>query len=95
MSKQGYIYMLMSENNAVIYTGVTSNLPERIDQHKQKLIDGFTKKYNVTKLVYYEMVNDIQDAIVREKQIKAGSRFKKLQLIKQNNPIFRDLSHEL
>ncbi len=87
--------MMMNESNATIYAGVTSNLPERIDQHKQKLVDGFTKKYKITKLVYYEVFDDIQNAIAREKQIKAGSRFKKLRLIKHMNPTFQDLSEEL
>ncbi len=79
----------------VIYTGVTSNLQKRIFEHKQKLIDGFTKKYNLNKLVYFEMFDDIKDAILREKKIKAGSRKKKLDLIQKSNPNFKDLYEEL
>ncbi len=81
--------------NSVIYTGVTSELQKRIYEHKQKLIGGFTKKYNVNKLVYYEVFNDIENAILREKQIKAGSRQKKMDLIRSMNPEFRDLYYEL
>jgi len=81
--------------NTVIYTGVTGDLKKRIYEHKEKLVDGFTKKYNVNKLVYYEIFDNIKDAILREKQIKAGSRAKKLNLIKLNNPEFRDLYTEI
>ena len=81
--------------NTVIYTGVTSDLKKRVYEHKEKLADGFTKKYNVDKLVYYEIFDDIRDAILREKQIKAGSRIKKLNLIKSINPEFRDLYDEI
>ena len=86
---------MMSPNNTVIYTGVTSNLESRVFEHKQKLVDGFTRKYNVTKLVYYEVFDDITDAIQREKQIKAGSRLRKLKLIQSTNPDFKDLYDEL
>jgi len=79
----------------VIYTGVTSGLKKRVYEHKEKLADGFTKKYNVNKLVYYEIFDDIKDAILREKQIKAGSRAKKLDLIKSVNPEFSDLYDEI
>jgi len=88
---KGYVYLMMNKRNTVIYAGVTSNLKKRIYEHKQKLIDGFTKKYNVDKLVYCEIFNDIQSAIEREKQIKAGSRKKKIDLIKSMNPGFEDL----
>ena len=81
--------------NTVIYAGVTSDLKKRIYGHKEKLADGFTKKYNVDKLVYYEIFDDIRDAILREKQIKAGSRAKKLDLIKATNPGFKDLYTEI
>jgi putative endonuclease len=94
-SKPGFVYLMMNPGNTVIYTGVTSNLEQRIEEHKQKLVKGFTKKYHVTKLVYYEMFDDIEDAIEREKQIKAGSRAKKLRLIQSNNPEFKDISYEL
>ena len=82
----------MSNNaNTVIYIGVTNNLQKRIYEHKEKLIEGFTKKYNIIKLVYYEEFDNIVDAIEREKQIKGGSREKKIDLIKSINPEFKDL----
>jgi len=75
--REGYVYLLTNKSNTVIYTGVTNNLPKRVYEHKEKLIRGFTSKYNVNKLVYFEAYDSIQDAIAREKQIKAGSRRKK------------------
>jgi putative endonuclease len=78
--------------NTVLYTGVTNNIERRVQEHKEKLVPGFTKRYNVIKLVYAEEYNNINDAIVREKQIKAGSRKKKIALIKSINPEFNDLS---
>ncbi|MCX5697203.1 MAG: GIY-YIG nuclease family protein [Candidatus Omnitrophica bacterium] len=95
MDKKGYVYMLTNRANNVIYTGVTSTLQKRIYEHKEKIIDGFTKKYNIDKLVYYEKFDDIESAITREKQIKGGSRNKKLELIKSKNSTFRDLYGEL
>ncbi len=77
--------------NTVLYTGVTADLKRRVWEHKQKLVDGFTKKYNVTKLVYYEASDDVLSAIAREKQIKAGSRIKKIRLIEGMNKEWRDL----
>ena len=77
--------------NTVIYTGVTANLKKRVYEHKHKLVEGFTKKYNANKLVFYETFDDINNAIAREKQIKAGSRGKKIDLIKSFNPDFNDL----
>ncbi|MEO1375279.1 MAG: GIY-YIG nuclease family protein [Cyanobacteria bacterium J06635_10] len=74
MSKQYYIYTITNQQNTVLYTGVTNDLIRRIYEHKEKIIAGFTKKYNVNKLVYYEIFTDINSAITREKQIKAGSR---------------------
>ena len=91
MPKQGYVYLIMNKANTVIYTGVTGNLQKRIYEHKAKLAPGFTKKYNVTKLVYYEIFNSITTAITREKQIKGGSRKKKIELINSMNPGFKDL----
>ena len=86
---------MMNKWNTVIYTGVTSNLVKRMFEHQNKLVDGFTKKYHVNKLVYFEVYEDISSAIEREKQIKAGSRKKKLELIMKTNPKFRDLSWEV
>ena len=92
---QYYIYLLSNKNNNVIYTDVTNNLIKRIYEHKQKFVKGFTKKYNINKLVYYEVFNDINNAILREKQIKAGSRKKKIELIKYTNPEWKDLYNEI
>jgi putative endonuclease len=92
MRKQYFTYIATNQRNTVLYTGVTNNLDRRTFEHKSKLIKGFTKKYNVNKIVYYETFNDIKEAIRREKQIKAGSRRKKIELIKSINPEFRDLS---
>ncbi len=93
--KQGFVYLLTNPHNTVLYTGVTSNLHRRIYEHRSKLIPGFTKKYNCIKLVYYEVHEDIESAIAREKQIKAGSREKILTLIKAMNPSWQDLSDTL
>jgi putative endonuclease len=79
----------------VLYTGVTGDLRVRIHQHREKLLPGFTNRYNVSKLVYYEAWHDAASAITREKQIKAGSREKKIDLIKRLNPEWRDLYDEL
>jgi putative endonuclease len=92
MNKQCFVYLMTNSHNTVIYTGVTSNLLKRIWQHKEKTIKGFTTKYNVNKLVYYEVFDDPVNAIVREKQIKAGSREKKVRLIESINPEWKDLS---
>ena len=86
---------MMNPADTVIYTGVTNNLIRRVFEHKCKFIDGFTKKYNVTKIVYWECFNDPELAIEREKQIKAGSRQKKLDLIAKDNPNFKDLYQDL
>jgi putative endonuclease len=92
MEKKLYcVYIMASPNNKVLYTGVTSNLIKRVYTHKVKMIIGFTRRYNVTKLVYYEFSEDIQSAIGREKQIKAGSRKKKEELINSVNPKWDDL----
>jgi len=87
--------MMTNKTNTVLYTGVTSDLIKRIYEHKEKLVKGFTTKYNVSKLVYYEVCDDIKVAIAREKQIKAGSRKKKIDLIVSRNEGFRDLYDEL
>jgi putative endonuclease len=82
---------MTNEYNTVLYTGVTGNISKRVFEHKNHLIDGFTKKYNVTKLVYAEEYASADDAIRREKQIKSGSRRKKIEMIKKINPDFNDL----
>ena len=85
------IYILTNKNNTVLYVGVTNNLTRRIWEHKSKLIEGFTKKYNVDKLVYFESFDNPKDAIKREKQLKAGSRKKKVELVNKINPEWKDL----
>jgi len=93
---KGFVYFMANDNNTVLYTGVTSNLKGRIKGHKEKLHPGsFTVRYNVRKLVYYESFANIVKAIKREKQIKAGSRKKKLELINSCNPEWRDLYFDL
>lgn len=86
---------MTNKNNTVLYTGVTNDLKRRVYEHKEKLIDGFTKKYNVNKLVYFEFTSDINSAIQREKQIKAGSRQKKIDLINSINKDWKDLNNEI
>jgi putative endonuclease len=86
---------MTNKNNTVLYTGVTNNLVRRVYEHKEKLIEGFTKKYNCTKLVWYEVYKDPYSAISREKQIKAWSRKKKLELINSLNPEWKDLYYEI
>ena len=93
--KHGYVYLMTNKANTVIYTGVTSDLKKRIYEHKEKMVEGFTKKYNINKLVYYEISDNIEDAILREKQIKGGSRKNKLDLIRGANPNFKDLYNEI
>jgi len=90
-----HIYILSNKNNTTLYTGVTSKLKERISDHKNKKFKGFTSKYNVDKLVYFEEYGDIRLAIAREKQIKAGSRQKKDDLINSMNPEWKDLYDEI
>ncbi len=87
-----YIYIMTNKNNTVLYTGVINNLQRRVYEHKNKLIPGFTSKYNITKLVYFETADDITSAIKREKQIKSGSRQKKIDLINRMNKNWDDLS---
>ncbi len=90
-----FVYIMFNKNNSVLYTGVTNDLMRRIYEHKIKLRPGFTRKYNVTKLVYYECFEDIRSAIIREKQIKGGSRLKKQRLIGKINPHWDDLYGQL
>ena len=91
MKKGGYVYILANDRNGTIYIGVTSHLVRRITEHKQKVVEGFTKKYGCKNLVYYELTEDIISAISREKQLKGGSRKKKLALIEKMNPLWEDL----
>ncbi len=88
-----YVY-IMTNKSRTLYTGVTSDLGKRVFEHKNHLIEGFTKRYKITKLVYYEATNDVWEAIVREKQIKGWLRRKKIELIELMNPDWRDLSEE-
>ena len=91
MHKQYFVYIVTNKHNKVLYTGITSGLKRRVYEHKEKLISGFTKKYNLSKLVYYETYQDPENAILREKQIKAGSRQKKIDLINSVNGEWLDL----
>ena len=91
MGQQYYVYILTNKNNRVLYTGVTNDLKKRVYEHKEKFVDGFTKKYNVSKLVYYEIFEDPENAILKEKKIKAGSRQKKIDLINNMNKEWADL----
>ena len=86
-----YVYILSNEART-LYIGITNNLERRMYEHKNKLIDGFTKKYNLTKLVYYETTTEIRDAIAREKQLKGWLRIKKIIVIEESNPGWDDLS---
>ncbi len=91
---QPCVYIMTNKGNSVLYTGVTSNLFNRVAQHRDKMVAGFTSSYNVTKLVYYEEHNTMEEAIAREKQIKGGSRQKKIDLIDSKNPEWKDLYEE-
>jgi len=93
--KQYYVYILASKKNGVLYIGITSGLVKRVYEHKNNLIIGFTKKYHVHKLVYYEEINDVYTAITREKQIKKWNRAWKVQLIEKNNSDWGDLYYNL
>ncbi len=92
--KSPAVYIMASARNGTIYVGVTSNLPARAAEHRQGTTPGFTSKYRCVILVYFEMHADMPAAIAREKQLKAGSRFKKLALIETTNPTWRDLYEE-
>jgi putative endonuclease len=91
MDQQYFVYILTNPHHTVLYTGVTNNLLRRIYEHREKLIPGFTTRYNVSKLVFYQTSSDVRESIAREKQIKAGSRAKKIALIEAMNPEWRDL----
>jgi len=92
MHKTYYIYLVSNWNNKVLYIGVTNNLERRIYEHKNKLIKGFTERYNINRLVYFEQTNDINSAITREKEIKKWRREKKNKLIESTNQQWEDLS---
>jgi len=91
MRESSYVYILTNNHNTTLYIGVTSDLIQRTFIHKEKFFVGFSKKYNLTKLVYYEVCPDIEQAILREKQLKGGSRQKKIDLIEKFNPKWEDL----
>ncbi len=93
MTKNYYVY-IMTNKSRTFYTGVTNNLERRAYEHKHKLIEGFTKRYNITLLVYFEVFSDIREAIAREKQVKDWRREKKIALIESMNPELKDLSAE-
>lgn len=92
MIKGGYVYILANKRKGTIYIGITSNLTERIDQHKMGAVDGFTKKYNIKQLVWYEMCDSIEQAIAREKQLKRWNRAWKIELIEKENPAWKDIA---
>jgi len=86
---------MTNRNNTTLYTGITNDLKRRVYEHKEKMVGGFTKKYNINKLVYYEVFVDPENAILREKQIKGGSRQKKIELINSLNEEWRDLYQQI
>ncbi len=90
-----YTYILFNQRNGTLYIGVTADLVKRVYEHKHHIFKGFTEKYNIDKLAYYEIHQDINEAIRREKQLKAWKRSWKLELIEQNNPDWKDLYHEI
>ncbi len=92
MDRQYYVYILTNRHNTVLYTGVTGDLARRLNEHRIKPVKSFTARYNVDKLVYYEVADEPTAAIMREKQIKAGSRRKKIDLVNSMNPEWRDLA---
>jgi len=88
---QYYVYILANKKHGTLYIGVTNNLIKRIYEHQQGLVEGFTKKYNIKHLVYYEIANDINNAIEREKKLKKWNRAWKIELIEKDNPSWKDL----
>ena len=95
MDRNYYVYILTNKNITVLYRGVTNDLQRRVYEHKGKMVSGFSKRYNIVKLVYYEVFDDAYSAISREKQIKGGSRQKKIDLINSTNRKWKDLYYEL
>ena len=95
MNNTYYVYILASKRNGTLYIGVTNDIIRRVYEHKNNLIEGFTKKYNVHQLIYFEQTNDIESAIKREKQLKKWNRKWKLELIEKQNPKWNDLYEEI
>ncbi len=95
MNKQPAVYILSSKRDGTLYIGVTSDLVKRVWEHKNDLTEGFTKKYGLHNLVYFEMHGDMENAITREKQLKKWHRGWKIELIEKNNPTWRDLWSEI
>jgi putative endonuclease len=95
MDRYYFVYILTNQSNRALYTGITNDLKRRIFEHREKLQHSFTRKYNINKLVYYEVFQDPRNAITREKQIKAGSRQKKIDLINGMNPKWLDLYEKI
>ena len=95
MSKNYYVNILASKKNGTLYIGVTSDIIKRVHEHKNNIVDGFTKKYSVHTLVYYEQTNDVESALLREKQLKKWNRSWKLELIEKENPQWNDLYNEI
>ena len=95
MEKRYYVYIMTNKSNHVLYTGVTNNLVLRVSEHRNKVGSRFTARYNLNKLVYFEVFLDSYEAITREKQIKGGSRKKKLELVTAANPEWRDLYEDI
>ena len=93
--KQYFVYIMTNKNNTVLYTGVTNNLVRRVLEHRSGTGSQFTRKYNITKLVFFETTRDVNAAIAREKQLKAGSRQKKIALLEEINPGWEDLFDEI
>lgn len=95
MQKLPAVYLLTNKPNGTLYIGVTSDLPKRVWQHKNKVVKGFSEKYNLTKLVYFELHDDMAQAVLREKQLKAGSRSTKIGLVESLNPDWKDLYQDI
>lgn len=95
MTKRPCVYIMANKRNGTLYTGVTSDLPQRVWQHREGVVDSFTKRYGCTMLVWFEQHETMESAILREKQIKAGSRKAKLSLIEAYNPQWRDLFEDI
>ena len=94
MNRQFYVYMMTNENQGTLYVGVSNNLARRVWEHREGVVPGFTSRYRLHKLVWYQVADNAHAAIAREKQLKAGSRKKKEELIKEMNPSWRDLSED-